>query len=1109
VLVAGLLAGLLGVLLALPAGAIEFFDGRLQVHGFYELQTRGLWEDLNPKNSLDLAQMYHVLDVEIEGDIAPDGWGPFMSISSFVRLEARFDCVWTRACALFPSANTYGNRPSRLPERAQNGRRTGYHGSQFTGNLDPYLYDSLASADKAHQGGGILGPRRGVQWWNTMTGFGLSTAGVGPDGVRGSFENPGDDTTFRLFAPLLGKNGKRCLFGSRKIRVGGNPGFTTRDMPWNPRCRIRPIGNLRSYPNPWNPNDINTPVLGPSFAAGLIPSAGGTGGLPYRPAPQLQANTPGDKSQAQGLFYPNVKLAERIRKNDFSNNDQNFSVQELQWNHGAAQQQTRELKEAYLDMELLDGRLWIRAGRQTIVWGKTELFRNQDRFNPQDLALSSLPSLEESRLPLWAVRSQFSFYEVGPLQDVRAELAVNFDKFQPADLGRCGEAFTALPVCDLTFGLLSHGINGIGLEGQMKPPPAWRSLKGIEIGGRLEWRYDRFSFSITDFWGTNDFPFPHQDFRFMRNVDPVSGHPREANNLVDSCPTGTEAACLTPAEALTKHSVNQQIYAWICAATVGLALTSTGGADCPLFGLFNSQAIPPGAFLSLAATFSSVVSGEPRAAFFFEGFGCGAAAGTPNGAGCAVQVANVENATGIFRGTVTPGGGTPLVPLSRDPGDAGGLGLSAVLSVQQQALLGYGPFYQTNCDVEGIDFLNAEASALDQSFTTTTGTDANPSWSTLDTTRAQPGTTGFAASAGTICSRYVGGQIFILPGCRNQFVDFTPGNLLDQYNINIDGSVSNAPDGKPIAQPFTGQPFISELAAVSWNLEMLLTAFGAIDPADPSRRDNLPVGSPVAPDTLDVTRPFALGRCSFAQPQFCATVAGFQDQVAFKRPTVRAGGNGRYGRADFVWHSGQSLVLQYARTNVLGASMDFAEDTTKSNWSVEFTWENEVPTIDHFSQDGIRNVDLYNLTISGDRPTFINFLNQGRTFFINGQLFIQYIGGYRRGIPMNGPFNFLGVLTFTTGYFQDRLLPAATVVWDLQSHSGAFLPQVSYRFTENFSATFGAAVFTGGFKQTEGGVSDFVNSRLTGRHASKTFVQNGLSAIRERDELFLRVRYTF
>ena len=76
-------------------------------------------------------------------------------------------------------------------------------------------------------------------------------------------------------------------------------------------------------------------------------------------------------------------------------------------------------------MEFFDSRLWVRAGRQNIVWGKTELFRTTDQFNPVDLALASLPSLEESRIALWSVRGVWSFYDIGPLEDVRLELAAN------------------------------------------------------------------------------------------------------------------------------------------------------------------------------------------------------------------------------------------------------------------------------------------------------------------------------------------------------------------------------------------------------------------------------------------------------------------------------------------------------------------------------------------------------------------------------------------------------------------------------------------------------------------------------------------------------------
>ena len=122
---------------------------------------------------------------------------------------------------------------------------------------------------------------------------------------------------------------------------------------------------------------------------------------------------------------------------------------------------------------MFDSQLWLRLGKQNIVWGKTELFRTTDQFNPQDLALATLPNLEESRIALWAARGVWSFYEVGPLSDVRLEVAVNFDEFEPADLGACGEPYAVNLICALTFGSWAHGITGLGVAGIDQPPAPW------------------------------------------------------------------------------------------------------------------------------------------------------------------------------------------------------------------------------------------------------------------------------------------------------------------------------------------------------------------------------------------------------------------------------------------------------------------------------------------------------------------------------------------------------------------------------------------------------------------------------------------------------------
>jgi hypothetical protein len=96
-----------------------------------------------------------------------------------------------------------------------------------------------------------------------------------------------------------------------------------------------------------------------------------------------------------------------------------------------------------------------------------------------------------------------------------------------------------------------------------------------------------------------------------------------------------------------------------------------------------------------------------------------------------------------------------------------------------------------------------------------------------------------------------------------------------------------------------------------------------------------------------------------------------------------------------------------------------------------------------------------------------------------------------------------------TGYFDDRLQPNLTLVYDFNSNSGAAIPQVTYRFTSDFSATFGLAVFTGREEPRPMALYQTSLGSRAGRHAYDDFVENGLSVVRDRDEAFLRIRYTF
>ncbi len=1117
----------LGVASAQPAEAFDFFDGRLQVHGYGEAQIRALGKNFSWSDDIDLAQWYNVIGVEADINFAPDGLGPFDVLSGFVRLEARYDCVWTRACGVFPSVNVFGNRSKHMPNRLSDAHTGGYTGSLVTGDFRRLQSIALSQLGFASRNEPVSGKREPGYMWHVP---GVNTL----FGVQDPLQTPelSDDPAFYVFQRYV-EPGREYRFGLRKVKGQPNTNGIQVLGPWQPQNSVDPIDPLANIANPFNPLDVN-PVLvpgavGPDGEAGTPDDTGtatGSSSLPFRPSPLYAAGFAppnGQRSAARGLFIPNESVQRLINNHEFDDYDQNFSQAELAWNRGASQDE-KELKEAFLDIETLDSRLWIRAGKQNIVWGKTELFRTTDQFNPQDLALATLASLEESRIALWALRGVYSFYSVGPLDDVRFELAMNIDDMEPTDLGRCGEPYTPIPVCDKTAAIFGHGIAGTTLAGEIRPPDPWNDLSGLELGGRLEFRWDRFSFAISDFWGYDDFPYVDQVFLYERNVDPETGRPRRAG-ATGSCTTGNEAACLLPDDdALMHHHANQQRFALICASSVGFNGLDRSACAQSVFNSQNLAAppLPP----TISETLGAVMSGSNTGRLLVQNFFI---AGQP----------------------------FPSVPLNHDSGDGAGAGifvtssLSYVLSDQQEALLGCGAFWQTNCDTNGIDLLNAELSVLAQSFpgfpgttgswTSMTGPNGEIQPGTIRNCGANPNAPGCNGSTGLV--PYVGGAVasrtynhvaYTLPGARSPFVEATDLRMGPvQYDASVDGCVSYTlgqpgctGTGNELIQPYSvgagfstvgGDYYMSELAAFSDNYKKLLIAFSRDDPPGGTKPE-----VPCAPGqdtatcrTIDefIATPEYLNRldgCSYAKPELCSNVQAIFSIAHTTRRDIKAGGNGSFGRTDFDWHQGGSGVLRYEKRNVFGFSMDFAEDVTKSNWGIESTWIEGNQFQDNDQFDSLTQADTFNITVSVDRPTFINFLNPGRTFFFNTQWFFQYVDGYRDSFVTNGPVNVLATFHVDTGYFRDRLLPGITLVYDFNSASGAILPELQYRFTENFSATISANLFNGRFQQVTPALRSIADYPFrAGNHSNVDWTEQGLAPVRDSDEVALRIRYTF
>jgi hypothetical protein len=954
-------AALSSLLLAVhPAAAFETEDGEVALHGSFDMQFRWLSDDFD-SNNWYMSQWANTLNLELELNPFPDGFLFFDVLSGFVRVEVRYDCIFT-GCGIGGSHRWFGDRARQAPAKNwRDGITTGFVNNTPDAQL----------RERIHRGSNDL---------VTLTSSPLLKPlfDLGATNVNATFEPVLDD-----------------LFAFKEYD-------TTRDEssfqmgPWNTKSRVEELGALRTVPN-------------------------NTLGLPMRP--EIGETIKGTRG-AEGLYIPSYQLLRHL--DDFDDPEVNFSEKELAWNHGAGQEE-HELKEAYIDAELFDSRLWIRVGKQNIVWGKTELFRTTDQFNPQDLAISSLPSLEESRLALWSARAILSLYDVGPLEDVRLELAINMDDFEPIDLGRCGEPYTPWLVCGKSTGLWAHGVTGLGLAGEIRPENPWKDSSGIEVGARIEWRWDRFSFAVTDFWGYSDSPIINSLNFYERSVDPVSGRPLDA--------LGRR---LTPEHAEVYHTGNRQLFDVVCSATVGVAGTLLPAlSEACLLDLLNNPTplglIPPDIPIpdpSPAFALGSVLAGSNIGNVVANALVAGV------GSTAAINLSPPRIVTQLNR---DPKDGPPSgFGVAGPIGDALGVplgGLSMHLSDEQEALLGCGPFYRTNCDDDGIDLFNTEASVLLQSF---------------PNMEPEP----------VVATRFQDGKLFILPGARG------PGD--PGYNRNVDGT---PPPG-----------FTNEMAALSSNFAVLLAALGVSSGTDPD--------------------------CSLATIDLCDTVNAVGAVTGVQRPELRAGGNGRFGRRDFAWLTGGQAYLSYHKRNVLGFSLDFAEDVTKTNWSFEFTWFDD----DLFGSSTSRSLnqegDAYNLTISVDRPTFVNFLNANRTLFMNAQLFIGYLPDYNRSYTTTGPLNALMTFAVATGYFQDRLLPSFAVVYDIQSSSGGILPSVSYRINQDFSMTVGMAVFWGSPKFADVPLYQLAPANNGGTFRSRTGYY-GLSPIAERDEIYLRIRWTF
>jgi hypothetical protein len=221
-------------------------------------------------------------------------------------------------------------------------------------------------------------------------------------------------------------------------------------------------------------------------------------------------------------------------------------------------------------------------------------------------------------------------------------------------------------------------------------------------------------------------------------------------------------------------------------------------------------------------------------------------------------------------------------------------GLQPVLTEEQEALLGCGPFYGTQCDIDGVGLVSSELSALLRSWPPSeAGT-----WDTTDASRAQPGTVGYEGD--TVCARQQGGMTSILPGCRGPD---DPG-----YDPLVDGTTTGfnsvgVPYPEERRHPFTDQVWSSSMAVLSWNLLGALVALSSAD--DPTN---------VLAHEFDPDDPLRLDGCSLANPLPCCSVAsalGLTTQKPEEDP-------GQLPLRHWLWETGAEYLVTEATGDLDG-----------------------------------------------------------------------------------------------------------------------------------------------------------------------------------------------
>jgi hypothetical protein len=151
-----------------------------------------------------------------------------------------------------------------------------------------------------------------------------------------------------------------------------------------------------------------------------------------------------------------------------------------------------ELRELYVDARVAG--VFLRLGKQQVVWGEADGLKLLDVVNPQHFREFILPVFEDSRIPLWTANVEI------PIRDVTLQLLWIPDP-----------THHELPEADALFAITSQRLvpppppAGVPvLQRQVKRPPKW--FEDSDAGLRLAGFWKGFDWTLNYLWQYGDFP---------------------------------------------------------------------------------------------------------------------------------------------------------------------------------------------------------------------------------------------------------------------------------------------------------------------------------------------------------------------------------------------------------------------------------------------------------------------------------------------------------------------------------------------------------------------------------------------------------------------------